>query len=204
MICGRVAHVHGQVRHELLAADPEAHVRVLARGRRGAPVAQVEPGAEALARTREHRDLALGVGADGVERVVQLGGQAERQRVEPVGPVQRDETDVRLDRLDGDIGHVSTRPWSHGPQFDGHHFDALDPRISGEVRVLGEHVERLRDLGHRRTVLVRRWAGARRGRSRRAWPRFPARTVCSSAGSASWNTCRRCSRVNGPVPSSCG
>ena len=46
------AHVHGEVGHELLAADAGVRVRVLARPGRRAEVLEVEAGAEARARRR--------------------------------------------------------------------------------------------------------------------------------------------------------
>ena len=108
----RGAQVHGEVGHELLAADAGVHVRVLAgRGRR-AEVLEVEAGAEAATGAGEDGDPALGVGTDRVERVVQVGGELEVERVEPLGPVQRDLLDVRRDiaDVDGDARHRRAQP----------------------------------------------------------------------------------------------
>ena len=80
-------------------------MRVLAGRRRRAEVAQVEPGAEAAARAGEDRDLARLVGRDLVERVVEIGDELERDRVEPVGPVEPDHPDRITGPFDRDGGH---------------------------------------------------------------------------------------------------
>ena len=77
----RRAQVHGEVGHELLAADAGVDVRVLARRGRRAEVLEVEAGTEATTGAGEDGDPALGVGAHRVERVVQVGGELEVERV---------------------------------------------------------------------------------------------------------------------------
>ncbi len=95
----------GQVGHERLTGRARGEVRVLARRRRRPEVLQVEPGAEAATRAGEHGDLAALVGGDGVERVVQVTDQLERDRVEAVGAVEADDAH-RLARLfEGDGAH---------------------------------------------------------------------------------------------------
>src|SRR5829696_4534951 len=66
---------------------------VLARGRRGAEVAEVEARAEPATGAGEHGNLAALVGRDLVERIVEIRDELERDRVEPIRTGEPDHPD---------------------------------------------------------------------------------------------------------------
>jgi hypothetical protein len=106
--------VHRQVGHEFLTPYAGVHVRVLAGPGRGTEVLEIEPRAETSPRTGDDRDPTVGVAPDYVQRVVQVGGECEVERVQPFWPVERDLLHTRCDIVDGDRLHGVTRPRGRG------------------------------------------------------------------------------------------
>ncbi len=102
---GRGADVLREVGHERLTGGTGRCVWVLARRRWRPEVAQVEAGAEPATRAGEHRDLAGLVGADLVERVVEIRDELERDRVQAVGSSEPDDPNRVTDPFDFDVGH---------------------------------------------------------------------------------------------------
>ena len=98
----QVLHEVGEVALPVLTGG---EVSVTARCRDLAPVLEVEAGAERTAGSGEDDDLAVVVGGNGVEGIVQLADEGEVDGVEALGAVEAESGDMVGDRFDEDGGH---------------------------------------------------------------------------------------------------
>ena len=103
--CGR-AHGRDDIFQQLHRAQPDAREGEAVDTRWIAGVHQIGAGTEAAPFPGQYDDAHVVVGANALQRLPQGNHHVERHGVHPLGPVERDQADVRAGLLDPDEAHT--------------------------------------------------------------------------------------------------